>query len=134
MKNTIDVSLEFYFKGERYAPTAHIELDEVISREGGLPQLHQILAKRNNIDLMSYQYEIMLEEEVLVTDAQGLVADFVSEGGLNEAAFVQAWYEQKMFEQLQAIAQQHLAVNDLQADPALKAALVAAFQLGKKTS
>lgn len=133
MKNTIDVSLEFYFKGERYMPTASLDLDEHIRREGGLPRFHQILAKSNDIDLMSYQYEIMLEEEVRVTHAQGLVADFVTDGRLDEAGFLQAWHEQEMFEQLQAVAQQHLAIADLNNHPELKKALAAAFRLGKKS-
>lgn len=133
MKNIIDASVEFYYQGELYTPAATIELDPYINREGGLPQLHQILAKLNHIDLMSYQYEIMLGEDVLITHAQGLVADFVAEGRLDEAGFVQAWHEQKMVEQLQAIAQQHLGIADLAKNPELKNALAAAFKLGQKT-
>jgi hypothetical protein len=131
--NHIDISLEFDFKGEHYTPTASLDLDEHIRREGGLPQLHQILAKRNNIDLMSYQYEIMLEDEVRVTHAQGLVADFVTDGRLDEAGFLHAWHEQQMSEQLHAVAQQYLGIDDLQAKPELKKALAAAFTLGKKS-
>ncbi len=131
MKNIIDAKVEFYFRGELFIATANIELDSLVNRETGLPQLHQILAQRNNIDLMSYHYEIMLEENVLITNAQGLVEAFVAEGQLDEVAFVAAWFEQKMLNQLQAIAQQHLAVDDLQKNPKLKAALTAAFRLGK---
>jgi hypothetical protein len=133
MKNIIDASVEFYYQGELYTPAATIELDPYINHEGGLPQLHQILAKHNNIDLMSYQYEIMLGEDVQINTAQGLVASFVSASRLDEAAFIQAWHEQKMVEQLQAIAQQHLAIDDLQANPELKNALAAAFKLGQET-
>lgn len=129
--NRIDIRLEFDFKGEHFTPTASIDLDEYICHEAGLPQFHQILAKRNNIDLMSYHYEIMLEEEVLVTGAQGFVSDFVTDGRLDEAGFLQAWHEQKVLEQLQVIAQQHLAIDDLEENPQLKKALVAAFALGK---
>jgi hypothetical protein len=90
MKNIIDASVEFYFQGERYSPAATIELDPYINREAGLPQLQQILAKLNNIDLMSYQYEIMLGENVQINNAEGLVANFVTEGQLDEAGFIQA--------------------------------------------
>lgn len=64
------------------------------------------------------------------TGAKGVVADYVTDGQLDEAGFLQAWREQGMSAQLQAIAQQYLAIDDLQADPALKDALTAAFQLG----
>jgi hypothetical protein len=133
MKNIIDASVEFYYQGERYSPAATIELDPYINREGGLPQLQQILAKLNHIDLMSYQYEVMLGEDVQINNAQGLVANFVTEGRLDEAGFIQAWHEQKMFDQLQAIAQQHLGIADLGENPELKDALAAAFTLGKET-
>jgi len=134
MKNIIDAKIEFYFRGELVTAEANIELDSLINRETGLPQLHQILAQRNNIDLMSYHYEIMLEENVLITNAQGIVEDFVVEERLDEDAFVAAWFEQKMLNQLQAIAQQHLAIDDLQKNPKLKTALTAAFKLGKNAA
>ena len=130
VKNTIDASVDFDFRGEHIVAAATIELDPLIDATNGLPSLHQILAKRNNIDLLSYHYEIMLEEEVRVNNAQGLVAEFVTEGRLDEAGFLQAWREQKMFAQLQTIAQQHLGVDDLQKNLKLKAALTAAFRLG----
>jgi hypothetical protein len=133
MKNRIDISITFDFKGERSTPTATIELDEFITSERGLPQFHQILAQRNNIDLMSYQYEIMLEDKVQVSNAQGLVADFVNDGRLDEEAFLQAWHAQGIFEQLQSIAQEHLAVDDLEKNPELKKALAEAFKLGRET-
>jgi len=130
VKNTIDASIDFDFRGEHIVAAATIELDPLIDSTNGLPSLHQILAKRNNIDLLSYHYEIMLEEDVFIRDAQGLVAEFVTDGRLDETGFLQAWRDQKMMTQLQAIAQQHLAVDDLQKDPKLKAALTAAFRLG----
>lgn len=121
------------FKGERFTPSATIELDEYITLENGLPHFHQILARRNNIDLMSYQYEIILEDTVQVSNAQGLVADFVNDGQLDEEAFLLAWHEQGMFGQLQNIAQTHLAVDDLEKNPELKKALAEAFKLGRNT-
>jgi hypothetical protein len=133
IKNRIDISITFDFKGERFTPTATIELDDFITLESGLPHFHQILAQRNNIDLMSYQYEIMLEDRIQVSNAKGLVADFVSDGQLDEEAFLQARHELDMFEQLQTIAQTHLAVDDLEKNPALKKALAEAFNLGKET-
>jgi len=132
-KNRVDISITFDFKGERFTPSATIELDDFITPESGLAHFHQILAQRNNIDLMSYQYEIMLEDRVQVSNAQGLVADFVSDGYLDEEAFLQAWHEQGMFEQLQSIAQEHLAVDDLEKKPELKKALAEAFKLGQTT-
>lgn len=132
-KNRIDISITFDYKGERFTPTATIELDEFITLENGLPHFHQILAQRNNIDLMSYQYEIMLEDVVQISNAKGLVADFVNNGQLDEAGFLQARHEQGCFEQLQNIAQQHLAVDDLAKNPELKKALSEAFKLGKES-
>jgi hypothetical protein len=131
-KNSINIRLEFHFKGELHSPATHIALDDFIHPTSGLPDFHQLLAKRNNIDLLSYHYEIMLEEPIFITHAEGLVADFVTDGRLDETGFLAALQQQKMSAQLQLIAQQHLDIADLSQQPKLSAALTAAFRLGQK--
>lgn len=133
MKNSIKASIEFHFKGELNSASATIDLDQLMERQVDLSTLHHMLATEAKIDQYSYQYEMLMAEEIRFSDAQGLVADFVADGRLDNAGFRQAWHEQKMLEQLQAIAQEHLAVDDLENKPELQKALVAAFKLGKET-
>lgn len=65
----------------------------------------------------------MLEEPVRFTGAKGLVADYVTDGQLDEAGFLQAWREQGMSAQLQAIVQQYLAIEDFAGRPGIERCL-----------
>ena len=82
----------------------------------------------------SYEYEMMLAETIMFSDAKGLIADFVSEGILDLAAFNNAWAESIIIEKLQEIAQRHLSIDDLHQQPDLKNALLEACQPGKDSS
>ena len=44
MKNSVVASVEFYFKGERFAPSLEIDLDRLMQQEGGVERLHQAIA------------------------------------------------------------------------------------------
>ena len=80
----------------------------------------------------SYEYEMMLAETIMFSDAKGLITDFVSEGILDLAAFNNAWAESIIIEKLQDIAKQYLSIDDINQQPDLKSALLAAYQQGKK--
>ena len=76
---------------------------------------------------------MMQAEALTFSDAKGLVADFIVDGALNIPAFIAAWKEQQLLIQLQAIAQHHLGIEDLQQQPKLVAALKEAYHHGQKT-
>jgi len=129
-KNTITASVEFYFKGQRYTPSATIELDEALEQTGTLPDFYPLLAARNDIDIYSYHYEVMQMEPIRLTNAQGLVAGFLVDGQLDEAGFKQAWQKRQVIERLDAIARRNLGVEDIEQQPGLKQALLDAYHAG----
>ncbi len=133
MKNTITASIEFYFKGEKFTPSITIQVDDYMQSTFCLPDLHTLIATKNNIDLYSYEYEIMLTEPVHIEHAEGLIAEYVIDGQLNKKVFEQAWQEHQTFKQLQNIAQQHMTIDNLQNHPELQKALQDAFQLGQRS-
>jgi len=133
MKNSIDAHIEFSFKGETYSLSSNIDLDEFMEHEHSFPSFHARLARDNQIDTYSYLYEVMLETEIRFDHAQGLAADFLSDGDFNQKAFIAAWQENSVLALLQPIAMRELGIANLDLHQGLKNALVQAYNLGKRT-
>ncbi len=132
MSNHITASVEFYFKGEKHSASIELDMDQHMLASGELPDLYPLLAKAMNIGPYSYEYEMMLAETILFSDAKGLIADYVNNGILDHAAFNAAWTDAGIIEKLQQIAQRELSIIDLQQHPELKNALLEAYRLGKE--
>lgn len=131
MKNIITVSVHFSFKGERHTPSLTIELDNHLITTGSLPSLYPLIARENNYDLYSYEYEMMQAEPLKYSDAQGIVAEHIEDGELNLDTFKTAWHEHYVLSQLQEIAKTTMQINDLSKHPDLKKALLEAYKLGQ---
>ena len=134
MSNHITASVEFYYKGEKLSTTIELDLDQHMQTTGQLPDLYPLLAKALNLDLYSYEYEMMQAEAILFNDAKGLVEEHINEGLLDFESFKAAWAEAKTLEQLQEIAQRHLSVENIHQQTELKNALLEAYLLGKKNN
>ena len=132
MKNTITASIHFSFKGEELSPSLTIELDPYLEGSGSFPNLCSLIAKANNHDLYSYEYEMMQTAEIKYSDAQGLVAEFINDGQLDVAAFEASWNENKALIKLLSIAEDHMRITDFSDHIELKKALLDAYMLGKK--
>lgn len=133
MKNRITISLPFSFRGETFRPSCSIDLDEQMQL-GELPCLYTHLANENGIDIYSHEYDVMMMGELQVDHAEGLAAEFIHDGRFDSEGFVKRWHEQQLHDRLQAIAGRHLAVEKLEEAPELKAALTAAWELGRSES
>ncbi|MCG6938176.1 MAG: hypothetical protein LJE83_08410 [Gammaproteobacteria bacterium] len=134
MGNHITASVEFYFRGNKISSSLELELDQYLRSSGKLPDLYPLLAREINLSPYSYEYEIMQAETIMVSQASGLVADYVTDGFLDIDAFEAAWSENSVLEKLQEIAKQNLSIDDLQQHGELKKALVQAYQLGKASA
>ena len=132
MNNHITASVEFYFKGEKISASIKLDLDHHMQTTGQLPALYSSLAREINLDLYSYEYETMQAETILFSNATGLAAEHLNERLFDFDAFKITWSETQLLEKLQTIAQNHLAIEDLEQQPDLKKALIEAFHLGKK--
>ena len=76
----------------------------------------------------------MQVEEMIFSNAQGLVAAYVHDGKFDIEAFTDVWIENRLFEEPQKIAHLNLAVNNLQNQPDLKRALLEAYRLGERSA
>ncbi len=132
MKNIITASIHFSFKGKELSPSLTVELDPYLEGASSFPNLCSLIAKANNHDLYSYEYEMMQATDIKYSDAQGLVAEFINDGQLDIEAFEAAWNENKALIKLLTIAENHMNITDFSQHNELKHALLAAYQLGKK--
>lgn len=132
MKNIITASVKFSFKGVSHEPSITLELDKYIVG-GDFPDLYPLIAKENNHDLYSYEYEMMQAEEIFFSNAEGLIADFISNGVLDLQAFQAAFSEKLIIKQLRDVAKEHLQIDDLEQQPELAQALLSAYRLGKQS-
>jgi len=131
MSNHITASVEFYFKGEKITSSIELDIDPHMHATGQLPDLYPLLAQAINLGFYSYEYEMMQAEAILYNNAKGLIAEHVEDGLFDFDSFEAAWVEIQILDKLQAIAQDHLSIDDLQQHPKIKNALLNAYSLGK---
>ncbi len=131
MSNLVKVSVVFCYKGETLSPSITIELDEYLQVSETLPDLYPIIAKANNHDLYSYEFEMMQAQSIVFSEASGMVAEFIKDDRLDIEAFVRAWKDQQCLDALEKIADDVLSVDDLGSNPELKQALLEAYKLGR---
>lgn len=130
MKNIITATIEFSFKGKRFSPSLTLELDRFMQSHGCLPNLYPMIASENNIDHYSYEYEMMQVEDIKITQAEGLVADFVIDDKLATSDFEQAWKEQNTLTGIQSIVEKNMGISNLEEHPELRETLLEVYRLG----
>lgn len=133
MKNSIVISAEFFFKGQKLSPSVEIDLDEHIHTMKSMEALYPVLAKHNGIDLYSYEYEMLQAEELAFSEAKGLATAFLNEGIFDIDAFEQALHDEKILNAVSEIASSILSIDDLNAEPVIKTALIEAYKLGQQS-
>lgn len=132
MKNIVTATIHFSFKGKKHAPSITIELDKHLQSSGKLPELYSFIAKENNLDLYSYEYEMMQSAEISFSDAEGIIANFIVDERLNTEEFISAWQKSHQLEKLLEITELHMNITDFRQHQELKQAMLAAYQLGKQ--
>lgn len=132
MKNSIVVSAEFHFKGIKHSPSMVIDLDEHIKSDSSDEVLYPLLAKTNNIDTYSYEYEVLLVQPLKFSAAEGLAKNFLDENAFDFTAFAHAFQNERIEKIIADIARTHLPEADLSTQPELRAALLDAFQQGQQ--
>jgi len=131
MKNSITATIQFDFKGERFTPSLEIDLDSHMESIGKLPDLHGLIAAANNIGIYSYEYEMLLAEDIKITDAKGMIEDYIVEGVLDTDTFESVWLEHKALQVVQAIVSKNMNLDDLQQHPEFIKTLLAVYKAGQ---
>ncbi|MES0370743.1 MAG: hypothetical protein ABUK11_00555 [Mariprofundaceae bacterium] len=130
MKNKITVTLPFSFRGKAFNPKCVIDLDEHMELLGSIPCLYTHLANENDISVYSYEHDVMMMGTLVFEQAEGIAAEFTSNGHFDSDGFKTKWLEYKLHEWLEEIAMRHMGVDNLEEQSPLKKALLEAHQLG----
>ena len=130
MNNFVTASVEFFFKGEKISASIELDLNTRIEQNTSHPDIYLKLARSINIDLYSYEYEMMQAETILFSNAKGMVANHLADGILDIEAYIFEHKQHTATEKLAIIASDTMAVEDLSSQPELKQALLDAYQLG----
>ncbi len=113
MSNSIRVSVTFSFKGKTHHPTIILDLDQYFSSGTNLENLYAQLARQNNIDHYSYEYEMLQSEPLQFDQPEGLAKKYMTENGFDIDGLQQAWQTQKQIEKLTKIARRHMDIEQL---------------------
>ena len=132
MNNQLTIFIQFDFKGETHCPTSTVDLDAMMHKHGTIPALYQLLARENNIDLYSYELEVMMSLPIQIKNATGLVSKFIIDDKLDQTAFEQAWKLEATRKIIDEIAHRHLTEDVIQQYPAVLDALTEAYTLGRE--
>ena len=120
--DTVLVSVEFYFKGDKYSPSMEINLDEFFEVSRNLDAVYSQLASKNAIGAYSYEYEVMEANSLLFSEAQGLAAGYVADGELDVEGYLLARAEAKMNRVITELAESQLSSPELAANTEVKTA------------
>jgi hypothetical protein len=129
--NTVRARLSLSFKGESYDLDSVIDLDRCHGEPGEAPNFHQLLARAAGIDPYSYLYDALESHEIEFSEATGAAARSCRDGRFDWAQYEQDRDGAQDWQAVRAIAERFLPARDLDAEPELKAALLAAYRAGK---
>ncbi|OYY92686.1 MAG: hypothetical protein B7Y41_14880 [Hydrogenophilales bacterium 28-61-23] len=129
--NTLRARLVVSFKAETHELESIVDLDRCLADAGEEPNFHLLLAKAGGIDPYSYLYEALEAHDIEFSDPTGIAALSCRDGQFDWRQFEQHRREDQGLQVVRAIAERTLGVRDLDQNPDLKAALLAAYRAGK---
>jgi len=133
MKNSIQASLEFDFRGERFSPCVTVDLDTFMVRQDHLDRLYDMLATSIGLDVYRYEYDVMIMEEITFSEPTGIACEFTCDGKFDFDGFLVKWTRQQIIDSIQPIAEKHLNISDISKHPDIQEALIECYQKGQKT-
>lgn len=132
MKNSIVVTIPFDYKGKHLTPSVTIDLDDFVENDKGIANIYSLIAAQNSIGLYTYEYEVLMSSKMNFSDPHGSAAQFLNGTDFDLEKFKGNYQQQKLIQALQSIAQEHLQIDNLQQNPDLMQALLAAYKFGEK--
>lgn len=132
--NSIRARVSFSFRGETHDLDAVVDLDRLFGEPGEVPDFHRLLALAAGIDPYSYLYEVLESHEIEFSDATGVAARSCHDGQFDWSRFEADMGEVRDWCAVRAAVEPILGPRDWDAEPALRAALLAAYRVGRAAS
>ncbi len=129
--STVRARVSFSFKGETHHLDSVIDLDGFLGGPDAMPDFHRLLAQSAGIDPYSYLYEVLESHEIEFSDATGVAVRCCGDGSFDWACFARDAGEERDWPVVRAISEPLIGACDWDAEPELKAALLAAYRAGR---
>ena len=129
--NTVRARVSFSFKGETHELDSVIDLDRLLGEPGAVPDFHRLLASDAGIDPYSYLYEVLESHEIEFSEATGAAVRSCHDGQVDWSRFAADMSEARDWRAVRVAVEPILGPRDWDAEPALKAALLAAYRAGR---
>ena len=130
--HSLVASLSFDFQGKSYNLQSVVDIEKVITHTDFYQSIYQQLAQDNDIDLYSYQLEVMMDQEIHFSKPQGCTKSCINDGELNLVKLRKNYEQVSLEGAIQSIVQQHLDLNECSDN--VKKALIKAYQVGRDSS
>lgn len=109
-----------------------INIENIVSHEDFYQSVYLQLAQEHDIDLYSYQLEVMMDQAIQFSNAQGCAEGCIDDQSLNLELLRQRHEQVLRLEKIEIIAEKHL--NSSEMTQGVKQALIEAYQLGKASN
>jgi hypothetical protein len=126
--NTVTANIDFDYQAQHYALKDVIDIDHIIYHEDFYRSIYLSIARANNVDLYSYQLEIMMDQTIVFSNEKGCVQGCVSQGVLDLALLKKAHQKAEYLPAIERIIQQH--IPNLERNDNITKALIDAYILG----
>jgi len=127
--NSLLASLSFDYQGKSYALQSSVNVAKIISHEDFYQSVYLQLAQENDIDLYSYQLEVMMDQDIHFSNATGCAEGCIESRELNLELLRDQYEKLLCSERLEVIALKCLSPSEMTAS--VKKALIEAYQLGR---
>ncbi len=126
--NTVTVNVGFDYQGQHYELSNVIDIEHIIYYDDFFNAVYLSIARANNIDLYSYQLDVILDQTIIFSNAKGCVEGCVNNGKLDLTLLREKYQQIEYLPKIKVIAEQFKVHDNI------TIALVDAYLLGKKSS
>ncbi len=81
--NKLTATVEFDFKGKHHKLSSDIDVDKIITHEDFYNSVYLSIANNNNIGLYTYELEIMMDQDIVFSNAIGCSVGCIDNSLLN---------------------------------------------------
>ena len=131
-KHSLLASLSFDFQGKHYALQSVIDIEKNIFHKDFYQSIYLQIAQENDIDLYSYQLEVMMDQTIDFSNAKGCAKGCIDNSGVNLDQLRQHYDNVVCSEHLEVVATNYLGSSEVTQN--VKKALIEAYKLGRLSS
>ena len=129
--NTVTASIGFDFKGQHFSASTEIDVDNIIYHEDFFSSVYLTIARDNNIDIYSYQFEIMTDQNIAFSNEKGCAVGCIINGELDMKMLRENHQTKDYLTSIDKIISQHIPQNKRCKE--ITIAMKEAYLLGKKS-